>query len=513
MFFCFHLIVVEFVGSPMRSLDRKLLNMSIARVEPRQLAPTMGMTGSGSTDSPAPSPTNTKIDIANTIDTAVGIAVPTGIDAKIDIANTIDTAIGIAVPTGIDAKIDIDTTIDTIAGIAVPAIIDANPLEPEVDIIELIAIDIASSNTTDLIPAATIVGPLSGTTGAVSAITGGFNMAFGLFNFHVDNDGVAELISVGDSVPPATTPSTPPVIEGNPSAIAPLAPLGRKPRPNDSTPSVGSNDFKDPPPSPTTAYCADCDAYHFVGAGDFLSHEIAGCEDPQVGTAAVYPTISECKQALNALTLRTTPYDPDYVEGLYSDYICSDDDDVYPEAKGKIGNSDSSYSSRSVTSSNEYIVDYDSDLLVEVESYLRDDDIYPPALGEISDDSIPSFGGHCMMASHGDGNEHMSNEGQNRSNTGRQFITQEQIRYARRVYAGEAEMGPNPSLQELAALRFIVQEQKDQISADRRILERCRDEADASSRRRAALSSHYSSSVQHRTRSNIPPGANTHNVA
>jgi hypothetical protein len=248
-----------------------------------------------------------------------------------------------------------------------------------------------------------------------------------------------------------------------------------------------------------------------VGAGDFSSHEIAGCEDPQGGSAAVYPTISECERALNALTLHTAPYDPDYVEGLYSDYTCSDDDDVYPEAKGKIGNSDSSYSSGSVMSSNEYMVDYDSDLLVEVETDLKDDDVYPPALGKISDDSIPSFGGHCMMASHGDENKH--NDGRNRSNTGRQFIMQEQIRYARRVYAGEAEMGPNPSPQELAALRFVVQEQKDQISTDRRILERRRDEADASSRRRAALSSHYSSSVQHRTRSHIPPRANTHNVA
>jgi hypothetical protein len=74
-------------------------------------------------------------------------------------------------------------------------------------------------------------------------------------------------------------------------------------------------------------------------------------------------------------------------------------------------------------------------------------------------------------------------------------------------------MGPNPSLQELGALRFVIQEQKDQISADRRILERRRDEAGASSRRRAALSSHYSSSVQHRTRSHILPRANMHNVA
>jgi hypothetical protein len=143
------------------------------------------------------------------------------------------------------------------------------------------------------------------------------------------------------------------------------------------------------------------------------------------GTAAIYPTISECERALNALTLRTTPYDPDYVEGLYSDYTCLDNDDVYPEAKGKIGNLASSYSSESATSSNGYMVNYDPDFMIVVGSYVGDDDIYPPALGEISDDSTPLFGGHCMMASHGDGNEHRSNDGRNRANTGRQFITQD----------------------------------------------------------------------------------------
>jgi hypothetical protein len=133
------------------------------------------------------------------------------------------------------------------------------------------------------------------------------------------------------------------------------------------------------------------------------------------GTAAIYPTISECERALNALTLRNAPYDPDYVEGLYSDYTCSDDDDdVYPEAKGKIGDSASSYSSESATSSDGYTVDYDPDFMIEVGSYVGDDDIYPPALGEISDDSIPSFGGHCMMASYEDRNEHRSNDGRNR---------------------------------------------------------------------------------------------------
>jgi hypothetical protein len=230
----------------------------------------------------------------------------------------------------------------------------------------------------------------------------------------------------------------------------PLAPSEEEPRLETSTPSVGSNDFEDPPPSPTTAYCVDCDAYHYMGARDFSSHEIVGYEDPRGGTAAIYPTISKCERALNALMLHTTPYNPDYVEGLYSDYTCSDnDDDVYPKAKGKIGNSASSYSSESATSRNGYMVDYDSDIMIEVGSYIRDDDIYPPALGEISDDSIPPFGGHCMMASHGDGNEHRSNDGRNRSNTGRQFITQDQIRYANRVYTGDADMGPNLSPQEL----------------------------------------------------------------
>jgi hypothetical protein len=109
--------------------------------------------------------------------------------------------------------------------------------------------------------------------------------------------------------------------------------------------------------------------------------------------------------------------------------------------------------------------------MIEVGSYIGDDDIYPPALGKNSDDSIPPFRGHCMMASHGDGNEHITNAGRSGSNTGRQFITQNQIRHARRVYSGEANMGPNPSPHELAALRFVIQEQKDQISADRRILE------------------------------------------
>jgi hypothetical protein len=249
-----------------------------------------------------------------------------------------------------------------------------------------------------------------------------------------------------------------------------------------------------------------------VGIGDFSPHEIAGCEDPRGGTAAIYLMISECERALNALTLEPTPCDPDYVEGLYSDYTCSDDD-VYPEAKGKIGNSVSSHSSESAISGSGYMLDYDSDTMIEAWSYIGDDDIYPLAQGEISDDSVSPSGEHCMMASHRDGNEHGANSNRDRPTAGGRFITQTQIQHARKVYSGEVPMGPNPTAEEVAALQFIIQEQKDQISSERQILERCREEADASSRRRAKLSSHYTSSVPRRTRSNLPPGGDTHNIA
>jgi hypothetical protein len=411
-----------------------------------------------------------------------------------------------------NASIDIDTASTINIGIAAPTVIDTAPLETEVDIARSTVIDTAPRSIANLTPAATTIDPASSPAGAVLAMTRGFDMAFGSFNFHVDNDGVAELIFVSDSTLPATDPSASPAIEGNPSTTMPLTPSEEEPRLETATPSVGSNDFQDPPPSLNTAYCVECDAYHFVGAGDFSSHKIAGCEDPRGGTAAIYPMISECKRALNALTLRPTPYDPDYVEGLYSDYTCSDDD-VYPEAKGKIGNSANSCSSKSATSDGGYVINYDSDIMIEVGSCIRDDNVYPLALGEISDDSIPPFGGYCMMASHGDGNEHRANNNRDRPNTGGRFITQDQIRHARRVYLGEAPLGPNPSPEELAALRFIIQEQKDQINADKRVLERRREDADASSRRRAELSSHYSSSVQHRARSHISPKGAARNIA
>jgi hypothetical protein len=45
--------------------------------------------------------------------------------------------------------------------------------------------------------------------------------------------------------------------------------------------------------------------------------------------------ISECERALNALMLQPTPYDPDYVEGLYLYYTYSDDD-FYPRLRERL---------------------------------------------------------------------------------------------------------------------------------------------------------------------------------
>jgi hypothetical protein len=300
-------------------------------------------------------------------------------------------------------------------------------------------------------PVVAVVDPISCLTGLTSTRIRGFEMTFRLFNFHVDDDGAAELISIIDPATPTADLVTQLAVENTPSTTPPPTSTEVDAMLESSTPSVGSNNFQDPPPSPTTAYCVECDAYHFVGDGDFSPHEIAGCEDPRGGTTTVYPTISECEQALNALALQPMPYDPDYVEGLYSDYTCSDDD-FYPEAKGKIGNSVSSHLSESAISSSGYVVDYDSDTMIKAGSCIGDDDIYPLAQGKISDDSVLPSSGHCMMASRGDGNEHGANNTRDWPTTGDRFITQTQIRHARRVYSGELPMGPNPTAEEVAAL-------------------------------------------------------------
>jgi hypothetical protein len=237
-------------------------------------------------------------------------------------------------------------------------------------------------------PVAATDDPISCSMGPASTRFGGFEMTFRLFNFHVDDNSAAELISIIKPATPATdrvTPSTAVTqltVENTSPSTPPPTSAKADPMLESSTPLVRSNDFQDSPPSPTTAYCVECDAYHFMGDRDFSLHEIAGSEDPCGGTTAVYPTISECERALNALMLQPMPYDPDYVEGLYSDYTCTNDD-FYPEAKGKIGNSVSSHSSGSAISGSGYIVDYESDTMIEAGSCIGDDDIYPLAQGKI----------------------------------------------------------------------------------------------------------------------------------
>jgi hypothetical protein len=208
----------------------------------------MGTTGSGSTDSPAPSPTTANLSIPTRFDgssSAMAVDSASPFDINIDpLTIDFDT----------NANIDTNTASTVNVGIAVPTVIDTTPPESEVDIARSTVIDTASPSVADVTPAVTTIDPASSPTGAVSAMTGGFDMAFGLFNFHVDNNGVAELTSVSDSTLPAADPGASLAIEGNPSTTTPLVPSEEEPRLETSTPSVGSNDFQNPPPSPTTAH-------------------------------------------------------------------------------------------------------------------------------------------------------------------------------------------------------------------------------------------------------------------
>jgi hypothetical protein len=208
------------------------------------------------------SPT-TAIDSASpTIDIYIDSASPTiGID--IDTASpTIDIDIDAASPTtvGITSPVVVDITSPTIGTLYSPTIVDSAPM---------VAID-------TLVTA--IIDPISCLTGSTSTRIGGFEMTFGLFNFHVDDDGAAELISIIEPTPPAADLDTPLAVERTPSTTTSPTSAEVDPMLETSTPSVGSNNFQDLPPSPTTAYCVECDAYHFVGIGDFSPHEIAGCE-------------------------------------------------------------------------------------------------------------------------------------------------------------------------------------------------------------------------------------------
>jgi hypothetical protein len=93
--------------------------MGIAGVEPRQLALIVGTMGSGSTDSPAPSPTTTIDSTPIVIDTAIDTAIDTTIGSA---PIVIDTAIDSA-PSAIDTAIDnASSVIDTIIDGASPTV-------------------------------------------------------------------------------------------------------------------------------------------------------------------------------------------------------------------------------------------------------------------------------------------------------------------------------------------------------------------------------------------------------
>jgi hypothetical protein len=70
-------------------MNQKPANMGIVEVEPRQFAPTVGTMGSGSTDSPAPSPTIDNLTASTRFDgptsaMAVDSASPLDIDSAIN---------------------------------------------------------------------------------------------------------------------------------------------------------------------------------------------------------------------------------------------------------------------------------------------------------------------------------------------------------------------------------------------------------------------------------------------
>jgi hypothetical protein len=217
--------------------------MGIAGDKPSQLAPIVETTGSGSTDSSAPSPTivdttsHTILDVAAPIfvDTASPIIIDTASPTIVDTASA--TILDVAAPTILDvaAPIIVDTASPTILDVAAPITIDSAPT-------------IAINTST-----AAIVDPFPCSTGSASIRVRGFEMAFGSFNFYVDDAGVSELISMTDSVTPAdpAAPSavvTQRAIKNTSLPASPPTSVETDPALESSTPLVGSNNFQDPPP-------------------------------------------------------------------------------------------------------------------------------------------------------------------------------------------------------------------------------------------------------------------------
>jgi hypothetical protein len=325
-----------------------------------------------------------------------------------------------------------------------PVIIDAPASPIVVDSPPAIDIDSTSPTDIDMPPPATVKTPSlvivgSSTsaiinifpcaTGSTLSIAGVFELAIGSLNFHVDDADISRLLLIVEPTMPdvdSVVPSpaiTQQAVKDNFTPVSPLLSSGMGQAPESSSPLVGSNTFQDLPLSPTTAYC---DAYHFMGAGYFSSHELLGCGDPRGCTATIYPTISECQRALDALTLQPTPYDPNYAKGLYSEYTCSNND-FYPKMKGKVKESDSSSLANSALTGSGYIIDFDRDMLIDTRSYFGAYDIYPLTRGEIEEHSPSPAGKHYIMASHGEGSESSVHGGRDRRTASGRIINQAQI--------------------------------------------------------------------------------------
>jgi hypothetical protein len=133
-----------------------------------------------------------------------------------------------------------------------------------------------------------------------------------------------------------------------------------------------------------------------------------------------------------------------------------------PKPRGAVEKTSSLSSENSALTGSGYIInsDSDADMLIDIGLYIGEDDIYPLAHGEVEDNSKPSTGMHCMMASHGDASGSRVNGSRDCQTASGRVITQAQIRHARCVYTGELPLGPNPGEDELVALCFINHEQK-----------------------------------------------------
>jgi hypothetical protein len=108
-----------------------------------------------------------------------------------------------------------------------------------------------------------------------------------------------------------------------------------------------------------------------------------------------------------------------------------------------------------------------------------------------------------MMALHADANGNGGGGSNGRGTAGSRLLTSLAISRAPRIYTGEIRLSDNPTEEELAALHFIVSEQKAQLESERRVLESRRAAADESSIRRAQLTSLHSSSVSRTPRARL----------